>query len=212
MSMEGCDYCAECNVCQLCDTGCQPGCDTCQGFCESDQNSYNNFSYSKCVSSGQIICDNSTYFSRETWNEAIDTINNVFSKGRSSAGGRKGCTDPTNANDSKISRNETDTHITAAEFERVASTVGHSNKNVALNAVIYGSYFSDLAGAVAALQYKSYQCDTCNSSCDIECDKCQKCDTGCQGCDAECEDYCCHCCDNDCCDNNKTDEDGEGEE
>ena len=205
MSQEGCDYCGGCDSCEKCDEGCQGACDTSEAFCATKQNSDNGFKFSKCVTSGQIICDQindetSKYFSRDTWNEAIEKINSVFSKGGATPN-EKGTTAPTTAESSKITKNTTDKFITAAEFERVALAIDHTNDNVKSNAVIYGKYFTDLENAIANLKYKDYQCSSCNSSCDVECDKCQICDDGsCQTCNAECNDYCCDC---DCCDNDQ---------
>lgn len=203
--MEGCNFCGGCDSCEKCDEGCQGTCDSSEAFCATDQNSNNGFKFSKCVASGQIICDQindkaSKYFSRDTWNEAIQKINEVFSAG-GAIPNDKGTQAPTTAESSKISKNITDKFITAAEFERVATVVNHKNDNVKSNAVIYGKYFTSLEEAVANLEYKDYQCSSCNHSCDVECDKCQLCDDGsCQTCNAECNDYCCDC---DCCDSDQ---------
>ena len=206
MAQEGCDYCGGCDSCEKCDSGCQGTCDSSEAFCVTEQNSLNGFTFSKCVTSGQIICDqindpDSKYFSRDTWNEAIKQINDVFSQGGAVPNKEGGTTEPTTAESSKIEENTVDKFITAAEFERVATAVNHTNDNVKTDAVIYGQYFTDLETAIANLEYKDYQCSSCNSSCDVECDKCQLCDSGaCQNCNAECHDYCCDC---DCCDSDQ---------
>ncbi len=193
-----------CQSCELCNSGCQVGCDSCEGFCEvGAQNSRNGFEYSSCIQSGQII-GKSKGFTKSTWNEAITRINYIFRQGGARSS-RKGCTSPTTASGSQISdfdsANPNEDYLTADEFNRVANAAGCSTR-VQSNYYIYGTYFQNLENAVANLRYKSYQCETCNSSCDITCDVCQKCDEGCNGCDSECGNYCCDCCDNNCCDNN----------
>lgn len=201
MSNECTTCCNEgCQSCQLCDSGCQEPCDSCESFCETGgQNSSNNFSFSACVSSGQII--GVGYFDRGVWNEAIDMINSVFSEGSKQS-----------ASSSKINRCNNDLFITANEFERVAGTANYYNVGVGQNKVIYGLYYEELENAVANLNYKWGQCDQCNVDCDKTCDKCETCDGGCDGCDSECGNYCCDCCDNDCCDNDKTEEGGDEDE
>ena len=179
-----------CQSCELCNTGCQSQCDTCQGFCETYQNSSNGFSFSSCVISGQLIGPGA--FDRGTWNEAINQINSVFGRGGQS-----------NASWARIANNYTDKFIFASEFNRVASAAGYSNGGVAYDNLIYGQYYGSLENAIANLSYKPNQCDMCNTGCDLKCDSCQLCDGGCNGCDSECGNYCCDCCDNDCCDNDK---------
>ena len=203
MSIECETCCTSCVTCQNCDEGCQGTCDSCQGFCETNREDSNNaFSFSKCVAKDEII--GVGYFSRDTWNEAISQINEVFSQGVGYNGNGKGVSTPYNAESSTISLNSTDLFMTAAEFKRVATAadMAVNDSLIAKDQIIYGSYFSSLANAVAHLHYKSYQCDLCNSSCDVDCDNCQSCNAGCDGCDSQCGDYCCDCCDNNCCDNN----------
>ena len=203
MSIECATRCTSCVRCQNCDEGCQGACDSCQGFCETNREDSNNeFTFSKCVAKDEII--GAEYFSRATWNEAITRINAIFAKGTGNGGNGKGVSRPYNAISSQIEANSTDLFMTAEEFKRVATAANMEvdNTKIVKDQVIYGSYFSSLANAVAHLHYKSYQCDLCNSSCDVDCDNCQRCDSSCDGCDSECGDYCCDCCDNDCCDNN----------
>lgn len=188
-----------CQTCELCNTGCQEPCDSCQSFCETGgQNSSNGFSFSSCVSSGQIIGPG--YFDRDTWNEAISRINSVFSEGGQQS-----------ASGSKISKCTSDVFITAAEFNRV-SNAADATISVNKNDIIYGSYYEDLEMAVANLDYKWGQCDQCNIECDKTCNKCETCDGGCDGCDSECGNYCCDCCDHDCCDNDTPPPPPEGED
>lgn len=192
---------------EQCPTGCNMcnSCQTCLTYCQLEQNSSNNFSFSACVSSGEIIGPDDGYFNRDVWNEAIEQINSVFSKG---IGGK-----------TQIGKCTDDLIIYAEEFERVANVVAkssgevlklakskekiteeeekvYSSYGITTNDVIYGRYYEDLALAIANLQYNktgeySGQCDSCNSGCD-------SCNSSCNS--GDCND-CCNCCDVDCCDN-----------
>lgn len=189
--------CTSCDTCQLCDTGCQEGCDTCQGFCESNQtNDVGAFSFSACVVKDEIICPDACfetdYFNRKVWNEAVTRINEIYARGNTGEAG-KGDTSPMTAVASQI-KDSAENYITADDFIRIANAAGHTpDAGVAQDKVIYGSYFTSLEAAIGSMKFKSNQCDTCNSSCNIECDVCQSCDAACNGCDSECD--CTDCCD-----------------
>ena len=172
--------CSGCDSCQICD-GCMVDCEDCQSFCETGgQNSNNGFSFDKCISSGEAMTPDSTGFSRNDWNNAINRINSVFREGSQS-----------NASSSTISTNTSDLYLSAAEFKRVASAAGYTsdNSNIVSGALIYGTYFSRLENAIANLKYKWGQCDMCNAACDGGCNECMSCDSGCEGETT----YCCHC-------------------
>lgn len=181
---------AECDSCDYCDVECEDGCEvcnSCQSFCELGQNSSNSFSFSQCVEKDEIIGpmaydekgnDISSWFTRNTWNEAIARINSIYGEGSYS-----------DASEYQIEKNTSDLFITFDEYKRVADAINYTyDSNIEKNAVIYGTYFSDLADKIANLDYKTNQCDTCNTSCNTcetcqdcnaECDKCDYCDSGC---------------------------------
>ena len=190
-------YCDSCDSCDYCDTECEDGCEvcnTCQSFCELGQNSENGFSFSKCIASGEIIGppkynssgkNISTWFTRDTWNEAITAINNVYNDG-----------DYEDASEYCISKNTSDEFMTFAEYKRVADAIGYSYPNsLKKDEVIRSKYFSDLETKIATLKYKSNQCNRCNTSCNT-CETCEDCDAECDWCD-----WCdsCDFCDSGCC-------------
>lgn len=166
-----CDSCQNCNICQ--------SCDACETYCESNQSSDNNFKYNKCFSTGQYICNDTTGFSREDWNAGIARINKVFNTGIAPATG------------ANISKNTSDTFLSADEFKRVAKAAEYSNINeITKNGLIYGKYFSKLESAIATLNYKKTQCRKCNAGCQI----CDACNSGCDaGKQKQEESYCCKC-------------------
>ena len=182
-----------CQSCQSCDDGCQGTCDTKQTLCRiGKENSNNSFSYSTCVSKGQVITPiGEGGFDRNVWNEGIKMINTVRQHGRIKYPNIPLCT--------------SDTFITASEFNRVAEYADYST-TVGKNTLIYGSYYEGLESAISNLKYKQDQCEECDQECDVDCDSCQSCDGGCNGCDSECGNYCCDCCDNNCCDNDTEEE------
>lgn len=166
--------CKKCVQCETADA-CTSLCNTAQTYCKKQQNSDNNFSFSSCVSSGEIIGPG--YFDRDCWNEAISKINSVFTKGIAPA------------TESTIS-SCTDSFITADEFNRVASAAD-CDVIVVSDGIIYGTYYEALEDAIANLQYKSDQCDSCNIKCNATYDKCVTCNASCNSCNAECGDSCC---------------------
>lgn len=183
--------CEGCNSCEICDS-CEVDCEDCQSFCETGgQNSSNGFSYSKCIAAGQTITPDNSGFTLSDWNSAINRINSVFSEG--------GQSDASYATIGTFSGR----YLTASEFKRVANAAGYTSDNGVIqpNSLIKGSYFSSLQNAVANLNYKWNQCDTCNAGCDGGCNECMSCDAKCE---AEVE-YCCHC------DDKPEEEGGEGD-
>lgn len=166
-----CDSCQNCNACQ--------SCNKCQAYCQSTQSSNNNFTYNKCFSTGQYICNDTTGFSRENWNAGIAKINEVFNTGIAPA------------TSSNISTNTADTFLTADEFKRVAGATEYENVNeITKGGLIKGSYFTKLESAIAVLKYKTTQCDKCNAGCQI----CINCNSGCDAGKQKKEDtYCCKC-------------------
>ena len=191
--MAECDYCDSCDYCNtLCQDGCEI-CNTCQSFCQLGQNSNNGFSFSRCVAKDEIIGpveydeygnEVSTWFTRNTWNEAINRINSIYSRGSYS-----------NASYRRISNNYTDTFMTFEEYKRVADAIGYNySSEIKKDSVIYGKYFSDLADKIANMPYVSTQCNTCNTSCNT-CESCQDCNAECDWCDY------CDFCDSGCCEN-----------
>jgi len=202
-SCDSCDSCEGCISCEICDS-CQGGCDTSEAFCVHDQNSHNGFTYSECISHGEIIGPG--YFDQSTWNEAVSQIKSVFNEGAER-----------NASSVANSVNYcSDKYLKASEFNRISNVVDCDTRVSAKTSIVYGSYFSSLENAVANLYYKDYQCDMCNQNCDNGCDACESCDASCnscnscdscnscEGCDNECDTYCCDCCDHNCCDNDTT--------
>lgn len=171
----GCTSCNDCNTCMV-------SCKTCQAFCQTKQNSDNGFEFSQCVVSGEIIGPG--YFTRETWNEAIKKINSIFDKGEFK-----------NAKEYKINENSSDTHIKASEFKRVAKAANYTsdNSNIEKDEIIYGTYFTKLENAVANLEYKENQCNSCNANCDGGCNTCEDCLSSCNSCNSQCGQYCCSC-------------------
>ncbi len=174
----------QCDSCDYCDTTCEDGCEvcnTCQSFCELGQNSDNKFEFSKCISAGQIIGppvynsqgeNISTWFTRDTWNEAIEAINSVYLTG-----------DYSNASDSCIDANTSDLVMTFSEYKRVADAIGYSYaEEIKEDAVIKSKYFSDLENKIANLDYKENQCNSCNTSCNT-CESCEDCNAECDSCD-----------------------------
>ena len=115
---------AECDTCDTCcSDGCE-GCNSCQSFCVLGQNSDNKFEFSRCVAKDEIIGpplyddegeEISTWFTRDTWNEAIEQINAVYSAG-----------DYSNAKDNCIDLNDSDDFMTFSEYKRVAESIDYT--------------------------------------------------------------------------------------
>ena len=171
-------------------------CDTAQNYCKFEQTAENNFSFlstncnnTACINSGELIAPG--FFDIDSWNSAINKINNVYSEG--SAG------KPASISN-YVATTEAEKFISASEFLRVCrgllndssgrNTKFYSdfpdlkddldNNLIATNKVIYGTYFQHLRDAIKNIKYGYDQCDACN--------------TGCDGCDSECGD-CGDCCD-----------------
>lgn len=162
--------CSGCDSCQICD-GCEVDCEYCESFCEQGrQTASNSFNFNgACLATGQQL------FSLKTWNAAIEQINSIYSRGSEK-----------NASGLKLP-SFSGNWMTAAAFNRVAQEVGYSTVNAGDE--MKGTYFSELAGKIRTMKYKSYQCNECNASCDGGCNECMSCDAGCLGETITC----CHC-------------------
>lgn len=152
------------NTC--CVTG---GCQTCQSACQlGSQTPYSSFQYSVVPAKDVIISPQKGHFSRDVWNEGIERINNVLSQFDLPEGDR-----------GQLSK-ATGTHMTAAEFNKVANKVGANS--VSPGDLIEAKLFTALANKIAAFKYLENQCDSCNAGCDTcnysETYNCG-CDTGC---------------------------------
>lgn len=64
----------------------------------------------------------------------------------------------------------------ASEFQRVAAIVNYSNSTVQKDAIIYGSYFTDLSRYANLYSFRSNACNLCNEGCQIN-DVCAACNT-----------------------------------
>lgn len=173
----------QCDSCDTTDTGCKT-CNTCQSLYQLGPSSNNEFSFSKCVAKDEIIgppiynengINIAPWFTRDTWNEAIKRINEIYLKGAKQ-----------NAKDYTIDLNTSDKFMTFAEYKRVAEAIDYEYpKEIKQNAVMYGKYFSDLANAIASMNYIEGQCEICNSSCN-SCESCEECNAECDTCDSGC--------------------------
>lgn len=171
------DSCTSCNSCEKCNRGCEK-CNTCQGVCQKSQafcsigSQYvGNFSFN------QSLSQDSSFLTKANWNRLITYINRAYAKGDTRDGG-----------DSGLPASDTNTFMTADMFNKVSAALGGLGSNgpsrrvIADESIIYGSYFEDLEDYADNLKYKSNQCDSCNTKCNVTCLGCQSCDTGCQKC------------------------------
>ena len=161
--------CQSCNSCQGCNSGCQ-------NYCKTGQNSNNGFQYSYEPKLNNIMGPG--FFDWNVWNEGIDKINEVFSRGKTTAR-------DTSIYPATISRHEVDINneitkfMTADEFKRVCNSLTNNaiTMNVALknfidngqiekDKVIYAEYFQQLQNAIQSLYYGAGQCQRCNNGCE----------------------------------------------
>lgn len=183
LSCSSCDSCQGCDSCQLCNTSCnsEGECNTLQVFCEKCQTygEYQTFDFSKCADKDEIIGPG--YFDKTVWDNFIEQINNVRTKGEESSSG--------DAIDSSTYDNVVP--FKASEFNRIADYI-NTSRSVSSNDIIYGSYFGELLTGASNTRLSESACDKCNTGCDATCDKCQKCDTEEDGLDnKKTDEYCC---------------------
>ena len=176
-SCEGCNGCVTCNscnscltcvtTCNRCESSCQgsSGCLTRQTFCQACQNAsewQGRFQWNQCVSSNEFFISNSE------WNRIISYINNAYGRGY---GGESEPLDKDN-NDFMTAKSFND--VSNALFGLGGNSSG-GKQTVSTNDIIYGYYFENLEDQANNLKYKTSQCSSCNTSCNVSCDSCQSC-------------------------------------
>lgn len=176
------NVCEGCDSCQNCNDGCQVTCNTAQAFCNKCQTYAQavgySFAWEHCAVKNEIISPN--HFNKADWDSIITYINTAREKGTYSSISVLGT-----INSSTTTAVQP---LTAAEFNRVANSVGGVKNNngniISAGDVIYGTYFTALKNAASAAEIWASACDSCNIKCD-GCVSCQKCNTECQNCNAQ---------------------------
>lgn len=182
-----CNICIDCQKCNSCQATGADQCETIQTLCivrSEYLRTYAGtfaFSYRPTKDAGIM---GPGYFDKSVWDEICAWISQERSVGEKSPGGPGLRSSYTN----DVSP------FTAAEYNRVANHLGIYNNEVRPNALIKGSYFTDLESAANVYKISDSACDICNVECDADgcdscltphsCDACVTCTTGCNACNS----------------------------
>lgn len=184
-SCTGCEHCTQCEGCYTCNVDCNKKCQACenscdvkgcrtkQNFCSTNQSAEISFYDWNNAVTGKYIEDVVTF---NNFNKLVQAVQDAWDAGEEWH--RSGC--PA----TKVSYNE---EISAAALNNLARALwqladsSSTYPSVSRGDFIYGTHFSRLQNQANILQYHKNQCDVCNTSCDVKCDKCNTCNM----CDSE---------------------------
>lgn len=143
-------------------------------FCSSGQtvasHSSIKFTYSNCISSGQIV-------NKDFYNKCIDALKKIHNYGT------YGTRNPTQAQLNTLATMNSGTKVNAADYNKFITILSGTKANT--GNVLLGSYPSNLINLINNYKLNSDRCNSCVSGCQSACQISAQCNGCCQWCNAE---------------------------